>query len=403
MARNIHFSSANRISGIFLTILLCLSVTGAQGQPFPEQSGKKLVFPSPWLPLTDTVRIVFIGDVMQHGYQIRSARIKGANPDDPDSYDYSATFKYVEDAFRNADLAVANMEFPMGILPYTGYPHFSAPFSIARQAKESGLGLFQLANNHLMDKGEKGLETTLRLYDSLGVPHTGAYRSDREEEEKNPVFFDLKGIRFAFINFTYGTNGNPVPAPYRINLMDSVHVIEMIARARRQEADIIIALPHWGNEYQLYPSAGQKEWARMLFRHGVRIIVGTHPHVPQTGEIHYAANQLPSREEEVEKIVFYSLGNYISNQSIPDYTQLELMAEIRAVKNNMTREVTLLAPQWTYLWCFKKGELEDDYTVVPVEEILGNPEKVKSGIQYERMCDTYREILNKDLIKKIYY
>ena len=170
MARNIHFSSANRISGIFLTILLCLSVTGAQGQPFPEQSGKKLVFPSPWLPLTDTVRIVFIGDVMQHGYQIRSARIKGANPDDPDSYDYSATFKYVEDAFRNADLAVANMEFPMGILPYTGYPHFSAPFSIARQAKESGLGLFQLANNHLMDKGEKGLETTLRLYDSLGVP-----------------------------------------------------------------------------------------------------------------------------------------------------------------------------------------------------------------------------------------
>ena len=124
MARNIHFPSANRISGIFLTILLCLSVTGAQGQPFPEQSGNKLFFPSPWLPLTDTVRIVFIGDVMQHGYQIRSARIKGENPDDPDSYDYSATFKYVEDAFRNADLAVANMEFPMGILPFGLSPFF---------------------------------------------------------------------------------------------------------------------------------------------------------------------------------------------------------------------------------------------------------------------------------------
>ena len=340
---------------------------------------------------------------MQHGRQIRSALTERKNPDDPDSYDYSAAFKYVENTFRNADLAVANMEFPMGILPYTGYPYFSAPFSIARQAKESGLGLFQLANNHLMDKGREGLETTLRLYDSLGVPYTGIYRSDQEETEKNPVFFNLKGMKFAFINFTYGTNGNPVPPPYRINRMDSVHIKEVIGRARRQGADMIIALPHWGNEYQLYPSAEQEEWARMLFRNGVRVIVGTHPHVPQTGEIHYAANQLPSRQEEVEKIVFYSLGNYITNQSIPDYTQLELMAEIRAVKNNITRELILLAPRWTYMWCFKKGEFEDDYTVVPVEEVLGKPERVKNGFQYKRMCDTYRDILNKNLIKKIYY
>lgn len=414
-------SAATAAAAVAAVLILCLSAAGAavrrEGKTEPRTpplppvriDGPELqvpppifAFSSPWPPLYDTVRLVFIGDVMQHGYQIRSAFIPGRSRNDPDAYDYSRTFKYAEPALRGADLAVANMEFPAGGPPYSGYPLFSAPDAVVRQARESGIGLCLLANNHILDRGRAGLEKTLNLYDSLGIPHTGVYRSPEEEARLNPLLLDLKGIRIAFINFTYDTNGNPVPPPYRVCGMDSLQVKETIRRARERGAHLIVALPHWGEEYRLHPSEQQRAWARMLLRNGVRIIVGTHPHVPQSAEIRCSSPGKPSAEASAENIVFYSLGNFISNQSRPDYTQLELMVEITAVRNNVTREITLPAPRWTWLWCFKKDEFEDDYTAVPAEEALAHPEKVRSADQYRRMADTYRDILRKNLITFTY-
>lgn len=381
-----------------LAVCMCVALAGtvkghAQLRQVPFESLIKLY---------DTVNIFFIGDVMQHGYQIRSAHIPGQNPLKPSSYDYSHAFKYMKERFAKADLAVANMEFPVGVTPYSGYPHFSAPQSIVEEAIKSGIGLFQIANNHIADKGRRGIEQTLNIYDSLGVHYTGAYRNDSTELADNPKIVDIKGIRIAFINFTYGTNGMPVPSPFIVNTMDSTKVKESIKRAKQRGAQIIVALPHWGEEYMLLPSGQQKKWADMLFRNGVRIIIGTHPHVPQSAEICLSKTDHPRKYGEVEKIVFYSLGNYISNQSSPDYTQLGMAVEIKIVKNNLNGEIALSKPYFEYLWCFKKGEFAPDYTVIPVKELLKKEDSVRNKEQYSRMKNTYNFIMRKNTVKTIF-
>ena len=104
-------------------------------------------------------------------------------------------------------------------------------------------------------------------------------------------------------------------------------------------------------------------------------------------------------------MIFYSLGNYISNQSNPDYTQLGMLVKVKIIKNNLSGEVTLSTPEYEYLWCFKKGEFDSDYTVVPVIDVLQNPSlkrKVKERWQLERMENTFNQIMNKNLVRELY-
>ena len=122
--------------------------------------------------------------------------------------------------------------------------------------------------------------------------------------------------------------------------------------------------------------------------------------VPQTGETEYAEESLP-QEKAIKNIVFYSLGNYISNQSEPDYTQLELLVTITLVRDNISGAIGLLPPKYEYLWCFKAGEFEKDYTVVPIDYFKNNPKahkKVRHG-QYGRMVKTYEYVKNLNLYK----
>ncbi|MCI1778907.1 MAG: CapA family protein [Bacteroidales bacterium] len=325
----------------------------------------------------DTARIVFIGDVMQHMPQIKAAsEINGH----PHGYDYSNYFRFFRETFEKADLAIANMEFTSGTKPYSGYPRFSAPEELPAEACKSGIGLFLMANNHILDKGGKGLGRTLQIYDSLHVRHIGAYASLRIEESEDPLIIVLNGIRIAFVNFTFGTNGIGIPHPYVVDLTDSTGLFKIIKRAVSKKADMIIALPHWGIEYKLSPSLWQQRVASMLFRKGVRVIIGSHPHVPEEGCVYMGSAASCERSVAVppeslsgvpiDSAVFYSLGNFISNQSDPGYTRLGLMVELDVVKDNYTGAVYPLFPKWHYIWCFRKGELCADFTTVPVSEYM---------------------------------
>ena len=410
-----------RKTQLALALLLLCSITSLWGQARKKLSGQKNIpsiyiapdnsvkprlpqWPGKLVSIHDTVSIVFIGDVMQHQSQLNSALKGGCDPHDASSYDFSHAFKYIKERIASADIAVANMEFPVGLPPYSGYPVFSAPHSIVEEASRSGIDLFELANNHIADKGKKGIERTLAVYDSLGVNYIGAHKDAADELINNPNIIEVNGLKLAFINFTYGTNGMPVAKPFVVNMMDSTAVKQAIARGKERGAEMIIALPHWGNEYELYPSAKQKEWARMLFRNGVNVIIGSHSHVPQTAEIYLNNTPHPRKYGAVEKMVFYSMGNYISNQSIPDYTQLGMMVKVHIIKNNLSGEITLGMPEYEYMWCFKKNEFETDYTVVPVNDLMKDPSlmaKIKSSTQRERMENAFNFITNKKLVKEL--
>ena len=328
------------------------------------------VWPAAAAAQPDTIRIVFIGDVMSHSPQVTAALRSGGNRDNPADFDYSDCFRHVQDRFDAADYVVANMEFPCGVTPYTGFPQFSAPQSLAYEAQRVGIDLFLTANNHICDKGRTGIDSTYAIYSRMGIPFTGIYRSEGEEYLTNPLIANIKGHDIAFINFTYGTNGLPVPQPWHVNLLDSTHVKAVIERAKERGAELIVALPHWGEEYHLIPSESQRRWVDFLHRNGVSAIVGSHPHV-------------------VQPTVFappfataYSLGNFMSNQSDVN-TQIGMLYEL--VLTSDGDSLVIAEANTTYTWCSRRRMLEANYTVIPILDWIGRRDEWRDKSDYDKM------------------
>ena len=352
----------------------------------------------------DTVTISFTGDVMQHGAQINSALKQGGGK----RYNYADAFKYTAPLFKQADYMVANMEFTVGTRPFTGYPCFSAPKEIAEAAKRSGIDLFLMANNHICDKGATGFKNTIASYSALEMPTLGAYRNKAQADTSSVILVELKGMKFAMFNYTYDTNGLPVPEPYYVNLQDSTEIKKHIRQAKDMGADIIIALPHWGIEYVLEPVAEQKQYARMMFREGVNAIIGGHPHVPEEGYIYMKKQRGPMAKDSVERMVFYSMGNYISNMTRSGWTSTGMLITLSFTRDRATGKVKMLMPRWKYLWCFRPGQYTEDYTVVPIDDFLSSEDFHRGGKTPEQqqafkaLEDFSRQIKKRDLIKVVY-
>lgn len=328
-------------------------------------------FPKPLKTLPDTVTVRIIGDVMMHSRQL--------------PYDYGTFLEHVSEPLRNADISIGNMEFSLGGEPYSGYPAFSCPDSYPwTLAEQCGFDVFLLANNHILDRGNAGLSRTFRIYDnitdSLGVRVTGASRNSDENESTYPLTLLRKGIRISFINFTYGTNmGGSSDAWPKVNRMKEEDVAAAFKRARERESDFIVALPHWGSEYQLRHSRNQEEWAGKLAGYGADVIVGAHPHVVQdTTHI----NGVP---------VIYSMGNAVSNMSATN-TRLELMVTLRFVHNPVTHEKTMLEPELQFMWCTLPGMLRDTYSTILLKDWTTRESEWSNHEDFENMLQTYRRV-----------
>ena len=250
-----------------------------------------------------TVNLTFVGDAMQHAPQITAAQ----QPDG--TYDYTPCFEYLADDITWADLAVVNLECPLGGKPYTGYPCFSAPDSYAQRLKDVGFDLFLTANNHCLDRRDKGLVRTCQMLDSLNIPHIGTYRDQQERNRRIPYIVNVKGIKIAFLDYTYGTNGIPIQGNVIVDFIDQQLIADDIALARQRGAHAICVNLHWGIEYQLKPVASQRTLADWLVTQGVDLIIGGHPHVVEPMEMRH------SKEFDKDVLLVYSMGNFISNQS----------------------------------------------------------------------------------------
>jgi poly-gamma-glutamate synthesis protein (capsule biosynthesis protein) len=256
-------------------------------------------------PDTTFVKLIFAGDVMGHMPQIEAAYDSQSK-----SYKFDTTFYFLKPFLAGADIAIANLETTLSGPPYSGYPHFSSPDELALDLKKAGFSILVMANNHAADKGSAGIERTLNIIDSTGLLHTGTFRSMQERDSVYPLMVERKGMRIAFLNYSYGTNGEAVPFPYIINIIDTSIIRADIEKARNKRADFIITILHWGNEYERFASAEQKSLARWIIAHGCDMIIGSHPHVVQPVEI----ITKDSSDISKPKLVLYSLGNLVSNQ-----------------------------------------------------------------------------------------
>ena len=181
---------------------------------------------------------------------------------------------------------------------------FNSPSELGVALKNMGLDVLSTANNHSMDRYEKGVISTLDALDEIGIAHTGTYRS--EEERDTILIKEVNGIKIAFLSFTYGTNGIPIPSgkEYLVNLIDEDLMLEQINLAKEQDVDLICASMHWGVEYAQKQNKEQERLADFLIKNGVQIIIGNHAHVIEPMEIRKVTLE---DETEREGFVVYAL------------------------------------------------------------------------------------------------
>lgn len=252
---------------------------------------------------THEITLLFAGDVMQHMPQVEAAWNNELG-----IYVYDSVFKYITPWISGADLAIANLETTLAGKPYSGYPTFSSPDELVNGLLNAGFDIVGTANNHCCDRGRTGIERTTLVLDSLGLMHMGTYKNAVIYQKTNPKIINTRGFRLAFLNYTFGTNGIPVPENNVVSLIEKDRMQHDLKASHDSAADMAIVFIHWGEEYQRLPNAYQKDIAQFLFANGTDIIIGSHPHVIQPMEWR------KSDTLKKEQLVVWSLGNFVSNQ-----------------------------------------------------------------------------------------
>lgn len=249
-----------------------------------------------------------IGDTLCHNTQYWDAYNSSTK-----QYDFSYVYDDIKDYTSSADITIGSLEttFAGEDRGYSNYPVFNSPDSLATGLKDIGVDVISLAGNHALDYGYSGICRTIDVLDNVGISHLGTYKS--AEDQDKILIKDIKGVKIAFINYTYGTNGIPVPSdkPYCLNLIDKDLISKQIKQAKEQNVDMIVACMHWGTEYKTSANDEQKELADFLFNSGVNIILGNHPHVLEPME-----KKTITLDDGSTKDVFvvYALGNFTADQ-----------------------------------------------------------------------------------------
>ncbi len=295
---------------------------------------------------TDTTfTMTAIGDVMCHNTQYWDAYIK-----ESDEYDFSYVFDDIYRYIKMSDIAIGSLEtsFAGKERGYSNYPTFNSPDNLAYSLKKIGLDVLSTAGNHCLDMGFSGLSRTIDVLNDADISHLGTYKT---QEDRDKILFKyVKGIKIAFVNYTYGTNGIPVPSgkDFCVNLINKDLMKKDIESAKSQNADIIVACMHWGTEYRTTANKEQEELADFLFKNGVDIILGNHPHVLEQME-----KKSVTLDDGTVKdcFVIYALGNFICDQNAEN-TRNSIILNLRITKH-LEGNITIDKVNYTPIYMYK--------------------------------------------------
>lgn len=307
-----------------------------------------------------------IGDIMCHNSQYVDAYVSSSG-----TYDFSYVFEDIKSYISSADIAVGNLEttFAGKARGYSNYPTFNTPEQLATNLKTFGIDVVSTANNHCMDTGYSGLTSTLNYLDEAGISHMGTYSS--EESQNTILIKDVKGVKIAFLAFTYGTNGIAIPKDksYSVNLIDKDFISKQLSLAKEQSPDLICVSMHWGIEYQTKQNSEQEDLANFLFKNGVDVILGSHPHVLQPME-----KKTVTLEDGSTKncFVIYSLGNFMSGQNKAN-TRNSVILDMKFTKNGKTNKTLINSVSYVPIYMYKDSSKKlHKYRVLDIEKNIKN-------------------------------
>lgn len=268
------------------------TTTAAETKPVPEYS---------------TVSFAAVGDNLIHSsiYQQANTRAGG------EGYDFAYAYENIVRIIRSADVAVINQETLIcnDVFEPSTYPLFNSPAALGDHMLDIGFDVFTIANNHTLDKGADGLSACLDYWDGKNAVVCGAYRNAADRDNIRTAEFE--GITFSFLSYTESLNGLHLPQGSPLIIGDSNDVDTMISEIKRakENSDVCVVSLHWGVENSDIISDWQRNVAAQLSEAGADIIIGNHPHVLRDIEE-------IEREDGTVTLCAYSLGNFISAQSV---------------------------------------------------------------------------------------
>lgn len=242
---------------------------------------------------------------------------------DDGSYDYNPIFTYVKDYFESADFTVTTLECALVESDYTGYPTFHAPDAIAEALAANGVDMCLLANNHIYDNGDEGLQRTMDVMTQNSLLYTGTRKT---ESDKTYMIQEINGIKVGFFNYVFETeqvNGQksingiavsdesaPLINSFNSNDLDAFYqdIEAGLKEMEEENVEFTVAYMHWGIEYQTQESDEQDAMAQKLCDLGIDALIGSHPHVIQPVDL------LESSDGSHQMLCAYAIGNHLSNQ-----------------------------------------------------------------------------------------
>ena len=316
-----------------------------------------------------TFTLTALGDTLCHNTQYWDAYNSETK-----EYDFSYVYEDIKYYIKVADITVGSLEttFAGEDKGYSNYPTFNSPDSLATALKKIGVDVISLAGNHALDYGYSGICRTIDVLDNADISHLGTYKTAEDQEKL--LIKNVKGVKIAFINYTYGTNGISVPSgkEFCVNLIDKNLIKKQIEQAKSEGADMIVACMHWGTEYKTSANSEQKELADYLFKNGVDIILGNHPHVLEPME-----KKTVTLDDGTTKDVFvvYALGNFTADQR-DEITRDSAILNLNITKN-VDGKISINKVDYVPIYMYKNSNAKSHkFKILDIEKSIA---KYESG------------------------
>ena len=348
-----------------------------------------------------TLSLAMVGDHLIHNgvYVEANKNAKG------NGYDFKTMVTYIKEEIAKYDLAYYNQETILGgsELGLSSYPQFLSPYEAGDAMIDAGFNIVSLASNHTLDRywssaGSKAIENSYNYWNKKeGVLFAGSYPS--LEEKNKPNIKEKNNITYTMLNYTYGTNGVPIPSEgeYLVNVWPTDLDINDPARdtkyqaykeqvkkdinAVRDKVDVLMVAMHWGVEYTHVPTEYQEDAAKFLADMDVDIVIGAHPHVIQP--ITWIDDTL----------VYYSLGNFLSAQEISDYynKMVGLLGSVKITKtvNKDSADIKIESTENQLIYTYHNGYNYNNYKVIP----FSNSDISKYLTNYKEVYNHYKKII----------
>lgn len=346
-------------------------------------------------------RLSWVGDVLLHDTLLRAGN---AEKDQASNFDF--LFQHFTNRFAKIDWPIVNMEGTMTPAlkandQFSAYPLFRSPTTLAKAMQKANVKLAVTSNNHCIDSGISGVNSTLEALESCGIVHVGTSKS---KDSKTWLIKDINGIKVGFSAWTYetvrlngniGINGISLPAEL-VGRVDSFSyespyfeqdLKRMQDRAREMQkagAEATVFFMHWGTEYNPQILIASQQIAQALADVDCDLIFATGPHCVQ------AIQSVKAKNSEHRLLSYYSVGNFVSAQqystglgepnsaNIPGIAEDGLFAEVEFSKPSNSARAKISFATYQPLYCYKPASSNGGHLAQAICLVDANkqPEKV---------------------------